>query len=212
MKIAVLVSGTGSNLQALIDAQLSGQLSGQIVGVLSNKADAYALQRATQQQIATTVISHKNYSNRAGFDEAMHQQLLAWQVDVVILAGFMRILTADFVSKWQGKMLNIHPSLLPYYKGINTHQRVLNTGDRLHGCTVHFVSTELDAGQSIAQFAIEVAPHDNAETLAKRVHKLEHMLYPQVLQWFCNGQLTWQHGQAYFNQKPLEQPIQFAQW
>ena len=212
MKIAVLVSGTGSNLQALIDAQLSGQLSGQIVGVLSNKADAYALQRATQQQIATTVISHKNYSNRAGFDEAMHQQLLAWQVDVVILAGFMRILTADFVSKWQGKMLNIHPSLLPYYKGINTHQRVLNTGDRLHGCTVHFVSTELDAGQSIAQFAIAVAPHDNAETLAKRVHKLEHMLYPQVLQWFCNGQLTWQHGQAYFNQKPLEQPIQFAQW
>ncbi|MBP7218741.1 MAG: phosphoribosylglycinamide formyltransferase [Acinetobacter sp.] len=212
MKIAVLVSGTGSNLQALIDAQLSGQLSGQIVGVLSNKADAYALQRATQQQIATTVISHKNYSNRAGFDEAMHQQLLAWQVDVVILAGFMRILTADFVSKWQGKMLNIHPSLLPYYKGINTHQRVLNTGDRLHGCTVHFVSTELDAGQSIAQFAIAVAPHDNAETLAKRVHKLEHVLYPQVLQWFCNGQLTWQHGQAYFNQKPLEQPIQFAQW
>ena len=212
MKIAVLVSGTGSNLQALIDAQLNGQLSGQIVGVLSNKADAYALQRATQQQIATTVISHKNYSNRAGFDVAMHQQLLAWQVDVVILAGFMRILTADFVSKWQGKMLNIHPSLLPYYKGINTHQRVLNTGDRLHGCTVHFVSTELDAGQSIAQFAIAVAPHDNAETLAKRVHKLEHVLYPQVLQWFCNGQLTWQHGQAYFNQKPLEQPIQFAQW
>ena len=212
MKIAVLVSGTGSNLQALIDAQLNGQLSGQIVGVLSNKADAYALQRATQQQIATTVISHKNYSNRAGFDEAMHQQLLAWHVGVVILAGFMRILTADFVSKWQGKMLNIHPSLLPYYKGINTHQRVLNTGDRLHGCTVHFVSTELDAGQSIAQFAIAVAPHDNAETLAKRVHKLEHVLYPQVLQWFCNGQLTWQHGQAYFNQKPLEQPIQFAQW
>ena len=212
MKIAVLVFGTGSNLQALIDAQLSGRLSGQIVGVLSNKADAYALQRATQQQIATTVISHKNYSNRAGFDEAMHHQLLAWQVDVVILAGFMRILTADFVSKWQGKMLNIHPSLLPYYKGINTHQRVLNTGDRLHGCTVHFVSTELDAGQSIAQFAIAVAPHDNAETLAKRVHKLEHVLYPQVLQWFCNGQLTWQHGQAYFNQQLLEKPIQFAQW
>lgn len=212
MKIAVLVSGTGSNLQALIDAQLSGRLSGQIVGVLSNKADAYALQRATQQQIATTVISHKDYPNRAGFDEAMHQQLLAWQVDVVILAGFMRILTADFVSKWQGKMLNIHPSLLPYYKGINTHQRVLNTGDRLHGCTVHFVSTELDAGQSIAQFAITVAPHDNAETLAKRVHKLEHVLYPQVLQWFCNGQLTWQHGQAYFNQQLLEKPIQFAQW
>ena len=212
MRIAVLVSGNGSNLQALIDAQLGKQLSGQIIGVLSNKANAYALQRAEKANIATAVISHKDYPNREGFDDAMHQQLLAWEIDLVILAGFMRILTPNFVSQWQGKMLNIHPSLLPYYKGINTHQRVLNTGDRLHGCTVHFVSTELDAGQSIAQFAIAVAPHDNAETLAKRVHKLEHVLYPQVLQWFCNGQLTWQHGQAYFNQKPLEQPIQFAQW
>ena len=212
MKIAVLVSGTGSNLQALIDAQLSGQLSGQIVGVLSNKADAYALQRATQQQIATTVISHKNYPNRAGFDEAMHQQLLAWQVDLVILAGFMRILTPEFVSKWQGKMLNIHPSLLPFYKGMNTHQRVLNTGDRLHGCTVHFVTAELDAGQSIAQSVIQVSLQDTAESLAQRVHELEHFIYPQVAQWLCNGQLTWENGQAYFNQKLLEKPIQFAQF
>ena len=212
MKIAVLVSGTGSNLQALIDAQLSGQLSGQIVGVLSNKADAYALQRATQQQIATTVISHKNYPNRAGFDVAMHQQLLAWQVDLVILAGFMRILTPEFVSKWQGKMLNIHPSLLPFYKGMNTHQRVLNTGDRLHGCTVHFVTAELDAGQSIAQSVIQVSLQDTAESLAQRVHQLEHFIYPQVAQWLCNGQLTWENGQAYFNQKLLEKPIQFAQF
>ena len=212
MKIAVLVSGTGSNLQALIDAQLNGQLSGQIVGVLSNKADAYALQRATQQQIATTVISHKNYPNRAGFDEAMHQQLLAWQVDLVILAGFMRILTPEFVSKWQGKMLNIHPSLLPFYKGMNTHQRVLNTGDRLHGCTVHFVTAELDAGQSIAQSVIQVGLQDTAESLAQRVHQLEHFIYPQVAQWLCNGQITWENGQAYFNQKLLEKPIQFAQF
>ena len=212
MRIAVLVSGNGSNLQALIDAQLGKQLSGQIIGVLSNKADAYALQRAEKANIATTVISHKDYPNRESFDDAMHQQLLAWEVDLVILAGFMRILTPNFVSQWQGKMLNIHPSLLPFYKGINTHQRVLNTGDRLHGCTVHFVTAELDAGQSIAQSAIQVSLHDNVETLAQRVHELEHFIYPQVAEWLCNGQLTWTNGQAYFNKKPLERPIQFAQF
>ncbi|MDM1019247.1 phosphoribosylglycinamide formyltransferase [Acinetobacter sp. VNK23] len=212
MRIAVLVSGNGSNLQALIDAQHGKQLSGQIVGVLSNKADAYALRRAEDANIATAVISHKNFPNRESFDVAMHQQLLAWKVDFVILAGFMRILTPDFVSKWQGKMLNIHPSLLPFYKGMNTHQRVLNTGDRLHGCTVHFVTAELDAGQSIAQSVIQVSLQDTAESLAQRVHQLEHFIYPQVLQWLCNGQLTWENGQAYFNQKPLEKPIQFAQF
>ncbi len=208
MRIAVLVSGNGSNLQALIDANLSGQ----IIGVLSNKVDAYALQRAENANIATAVISHKDYPNRESFDAAMHQQLLAWQVDLVILAGFMRILTPNFVSQWQGKMLNIHPSLLPFYKGVNTHQRVLNTGERLHGCTVHFVTAELDAGQSIAQSAIQVGLHDTVESLAQRVHELEHFIYPQVAEWLCNGQLTWRNGQAYFNQKPLERPIQFAQF
>ena len=212
MRIAVLVSGNGSNLQALIDAQHGKQLSGQIVGVLSNKAEAYALRRAEDANIATAVISHQNFPNRESFDVAMHQQLLAWQVDLVILAGFMRILTPEFVSKWQGKMLNIHPSLLPFYKGMNTHQRVLNTGDRLHGCTVHFVTAELDAGQSIAQSVIQVSLQDTAESLAQRVHELEHFIYPQVVQWLCNGQLTWENGQAYFNQKLLEKPIQFAQF
>lgn len=212
MRIAVLVSGNGSNLQALIDAQHGKQLSGQIVGVLSNKADAYALRRAEDANIATAVISHQNFPNRESFDVAMHQQLLAWQVDLVILAGFMRILTPEFVSQWQGKMLNIHPSLLPFYKGMNTHQRVLNTGDRLHGCTVHFVTAELDAGQSIAQSVIQVSLQDTAESLAQRVHELEHFIYPQVAEWLCNGQLTWKNGQAYFNKKPLERPIQFAQF
>ena len=212
MRIAVLVSGNGSNLQALIDAQHGKQLSGQIVGVLSNKAEAYALRRAEDANIATAVISHQNFPNRESFDVAMHQQLLAWQVDLVILAGFMRILTPEFVSQWQGKMLNIHPSLLPFYKGMNTHQRVLNTGDRLHGCTVHFVTAELDAGQSIAQSVIQVSLQDTAESLAQRVHQLEHFIYPQVVQWLCNGQLTWKSGQAYFNQKPLQYPIQFAQY
>ena len=208
MRIAVLVSGSGSNLQALIDAQLSGE----IVGVLSNKADAYALTRAQNANIATAIISHKDFPTRADFDAQMHQQLLKWNVDVVILAGFMRILTPEFVAKWEGKMLNIHPSLLPAYKGVNTHQRVLNTGDTLHGCTVHFVTAELDAGQAIAQAALHVTGQDTAQSLAERVHHLEHFIYPQVAHWLCDGKLVWKDGQTYFQDQPLTQPIKFAHW
>lgn len=208
MRIAVLVSGSGSNLQALIDAKLSGE----IVGVLSNKADAYALTRASNINIATAVISHKDFPTRAEFDAKMHEQLLAWNVDLVILAGFMRILTPEFVQKWEGKMLNIHPSLLPAYKGVNTHQRVLNTGDTLHGCTVHFVTAELDAGQAIAQSALKVTSKDTAQTLAERIHHLEHFIYPQVAEWFCTGQLQWENGQAFFRNQPMKTPIKFASW
>lgn len=206
-KIAVLVSGNGSNLQALIDANLSGQ----IVGVLSNRPDAYALQRAQQANIATHVIEHKNFPNREAFDAAMHQQLQAWEVDLVILAGFMRILTPKFVEAWEGKMLNIHPSLLPAYKGMHTHQRVLNTGDHWHGCTVHFVTAELDAGQALAQGVLAVTHHDNAEHLAKRVHVLEHVIYPQVVEWICSGQLRYiSPQQVEYRGTPLLSPIQFC--
>lgn len=208
IRIAVLVSGQGSNLQTLIDANLSGK----IVGVLSNKADAYALQRAQNANIATAMISHRDYPTRESFDAQMHQQLVEWNVDLVILAGFMRILTSDFVTKWQGKLLNIHPSLLPAYKGMHTHQRVLSTGDHFHGCTVHFVTAELDAGQPIAQAALTVHPHDNVHSLAQRVHRLEHMIYPQVVEWFCSRQLKWQNGQTYLHQKPLTLPVKFADY
>lgn len=208
IRIAVLVSGQGSNLQTLIDANLSGK----IVGVLSNKADAYALQRAQNANIATAMISHRDYPTRESFDAQMHQQLVEWNVDLVILAGFMRILTSDFVTKWQGKLLNIHPSLLPAYKGMHTHQRVLSTGDHFHGCTVHFVTAELDAGQPIAQAALIVRPHDTVHSLAQRVHRLEHMIYPQVVEWFCSGQLKWQNGQTYLHQKPLTLPVKFADY
>ncbi|WP_111892131.1 phosphoribosylglycinamide formyltransferase [Acinetobacter sp. MB5] len=207
-KIAVLVSGSGSNLQALIDANLSGK----IVGVLSNRPNAYALRRAQQANIATSVIEHKTFPSREAFDAAMHQQLQAWDVDLVILAGFMRILTPTFVEAWEGKMLNIHPSLLPAYKGMHTHQRVLNTGDRLHGCTVHFVTAELDAGQSLAQGVLTVPRFDDAEQLADRVHVLEHLVYPQVVEWICSGQLNYVSPQQVdFRGKPLLKPIQFCQ-
>ena len=208
-KIAVLVSGSGSNLQALMDANLSGE----IVGVISNKPDAYALERANNANIATAVIEHKQYPNREAFDDVMHQQLLAWNVDLVILAGFMRILSPKFVQAWEGKMVNIHPSLLPQYKGMHTHQRVLNTGDTLHGCTVHYVTAELDAGQALTQGVLKVALHDNVDTLANRVHVLEHLIYPQAVEWICNG--TIQHlenGHVLYKGQPLDKPIQFCQF
>lgn len=207
IKIAVLVSGSGSNLQALIDAHLSGS----IVGVISNKPEAYALERAKQAGIDTAIIEHKQYPNREAFDAVMHQQLLDWNVDLVILAGFMRILSAGFVQKWQGKMVNIHPSLLPHYKGMHTHQRVLNTGDVLHGCTVHYVTAELDAGQALTQGVVKVNLHDTVDTLADRVHHLEHLIYPQAVEWICNGMI--QHldnGQVLYKGQLLEQPIQFC--
>lgn len=206
MRIAVLVSGNGSNLQALIDAQLSGQ----IVGVISNKANAYALQRAEQANIATSTISHQDFPTRELFDEKMHEQLIAWNVDLVILAGFMRILSSNFVKKWEGRMVNIHPSLLPAYKGVHTHQRVLHTGDLFHGCTVHFVSSELDSGQTIAQATLMVYPHDSVVTLAKRVHLLEHQIYPLVVQLLCTQQLRLETGKMYLYGQPLEQPIQLS--
>lgn len=208
IKIAVLVSGSGSNLQALIDANLSGQ----IVGVISNKPDAYALQRAEKANIATAVIEHKQYPSREAFDDVMHQQLLDWNVDLVILAGFMRILSAKFVKNWEGKMLNIHPSLLPHYKGMHTHQRVLNSGDVLHGCTVHYVTAELDAGQALAQGVLKVNVHDHANTLANRVHVLEHLIYPQVAEWICNGTIQHTERGVLYRGQPMTEPVQFCKF
>ncbi|WP_179996163.1 phosphoribosylglycinamide formyltransferase [Acinetobacter sp. YH16051] len=206
IKIAVLVSGSGSNLQALIDANLSGH----IVGVISNKPDAYALTRAQNAGIPTAVIEHKQYPDRETFDDVMHQQLLVWNVDLVVLAGFMRILSAKFVQAWEGKMLNIHPSLLPHYKGMHTHQRVLNTGDTLHGCTVHYVTAELDAGPALAQGVLQVNLHDTPESLANRVHVLEHLIYPQVVEWICNGSLEHTAQGVMYRQQLLQQPVQFC--
>jgi phosphoribosylglycinamide formyltransferase 1 len=207
IKIAVLVSGSGSNLQALIDAKLSGQ----IVGVLSNRPDAYALERAKQAGIKIALVEHKQYPSREAFDDVMHQQLLDWGVNLVVLAGFMRILSEKFVKAWEGKMLNIHPSLLPYYKGMHTHQRVINTGDVYHGCTVHYVTAELDAGQALAQGILSVKRTDTVETLANRVHELEHLVYPQVVEWICTGAV--QHledGSVLYRNSLLTEPVQFC--
>lgn len=206
IKIAVLVSGSGSNLQALIDANLSGQ----IVGVISNKPEAYALARAQKARIQTAVIEHKQYPNREAFDDVMHQQLLDWDVDLVILAGFMRILSEKFVKAWEGKMVNIHPSLLPNYKGMHTHQRVLNTGDTLHGCTVHYVTAELDAGQALAQGILKVSHQDTTHSLAQRVHVLEHLIYPQVVEWICTGVIQHTAAGVMYRGQLMQEPVQFC--
>lgn len=185
----VLISGSGSNLQALIDQLHSGDAPLHIAAVLSNKADAYGLTRAQNAGIDTLVLDHKAYADREAFDRAMISAMDAYQPDLVILAGFMRILTPTFVEHYQGRLLNIHPSLLPRHKGLNTHQRALDEGDSEHGCSVHFVTAELDGGPVIARAAIDILPGDTAETLAQRVHEQEHLLYPQVARWFAEGRL-----------------------
>lgn len=192
LKIAVLVSGSGSNLQVLIDKQQAKQLPIDIVGVISNTSDAYAITRAAQAGLNTVVLSHSARGKRmkiATFEKYALEQLRAWQPDLVVLAGFMRVLSAEFVSQVPCPMINLHPSLLPAYKGLNTHQRVLRTGDTLHGCSVHLVSAELDSGQILTQAVLNVSHYDTPTTLQKRVQRLEHELVPLTLALIAKGVL-----------------------
>ncbi|MBN8544158.1 MAG: phosphoribosylglycinamide formyltransferase [Alphaproteobacteria bacterium] len=181
LKVAVLISGNGSNLQALMDATKPPNYPAEIVLVLSNKADAYGLERAKKAGVPTVVISHKDFPDRETFDRTMDAELRKHGVEFLCLAGFMRILSPWFTREWAGKAINIHPSLLPAYKGTDTHKRVLEAREQKHGCTVHWVTEELDSGAIIAQSALYVMPNDTAETLQQRVHALEHALYPEAL-------------------------------
>jgi len=181
VRIAVLISGHGSNLQALIDAARATDYPARIALVISNTADAFGLTRATQAGISTQTINHRDYPDREAFDRAMDAALRAADIELVVMAGFMRILSDWFVLQWQGKLINIHPSLLPAYKGMHTHARVLEAGEREHGCTVHWVIPALDAGPIITQEKLVVAADDTVETLAQRVHALEHALYPEAV-------------------------------
>lgn len=202
-RIAVLISGSGSNLQSLIDACAHRTLPAEICLVLSNRPDAYGLQRANQAGIATAVVDHKNYGSREDFDAELVKTLQQYQPDLVILAGFMRILTPVFVQSFQGRLLNIHPSLLPRYPGLHTHQRALDAGDPEAGATVHFVTDELDGGPPILQARVPVQAGDTAEALAKRVLQLEHLIYPLAARWFAQGRLRLEDGRAWLDQKPL---------
>ena len=187
--VVVLISGTGGNLQALIDTIQTGTTPARISAVISNRADAYGLQRAQAAGIATQVFDHKQFDGREAFDAALIDAIDSHQPHLVVLAGFMRILTPGFVRHYAGRLLNIHPSLLPKYKGLHTHQRALEAGDREHGCSVHFVSEELDGGALVVQAVVAVQPDDSPSTLAQRVHAQEHLIYPLAVRWFAEGRL-----------------------
>ncbi|WP_339082699.1 phosphoribosylglycinamide formyltransferase [Pseudomonas sp. TMP9] len=192
--VLVLISGSGSNLQALIDSTQTGADSSKssparICAVISNRADAYGLARAKQAGIATQVLDHKQYDGREAFDAALMHAIDSYDPQLVVLAGFMRILTPDFVRHYAGRLLNIHPSLLPKYKGLHTHQRALDAGDREHGCSVHFVSEELDGGPLVLQALVSVQADDSTTSLAQRVHAQEHVIYPLAVRWFAEGRL-----------------------
>ena len=212
LRLVVLLSGSGSNLQAILDACGQGQtqnaprINARVVGVLSNKADAFGLTRARQAGVDTAVLAHGDFPDRDSFDQAMADIIDAWQPDVIVLAGFMRILSAGFVTRYSGRLLNIHPSLLPKYKGLHTHQRALDAGDGEHGCSVHFVTPELDGGPVIAQAVVGVKADDTAESLAARVHVAEHRVYPTVLGWLAEQRLSLQHGLVMMDGKPLPAP------
>lgn len=187
--VVVLISGSGSNLQALIDSIAHDGNPARISAVISNRADAYGLQRAQNAGIATQVLDHKQFDGREAFDAALIEAIDAYNPQLVVLAGFMRILTPGFVRHYAGRLLNIHPSLLPKYKGLHTHQRALEAGDSEHGCSVHFVTEELDGGPLVVQAVIPVQSDDSPASLAQRVHAQEHLIYPLAVTWFAEGRL-----------------------
>lgn len=184
LRIAVLVSGSGSNLQVLIDESKLGKLSVEIIGVISNREDAYAITRAQNASIQTVILSHTSSGKRmtmTTFESHARQIIQDWQVDLIVLAGFMRILSADFINNLGIPMINLHPSLLPVYKGLDTHHRVIKTGDKLHGCSIHYVTPQLDSGNILTQAILQTHQNDTPETLQKRVQKLEHKLLPWTI-------------------------------
>ncbi|GAA0553431.1 MULTISPECIES: phosphoribosylglycinamide formyltransferase [Rheinheimera] len=197
--IVVLISGSGSNLQAIIDACSSGFIPGKISAVIANKANAYGLVRASDAGITTQVLSHKTYASRDHYDEALIDAIDQHQPDLVVLAGFMRILTPAFVQHYAGRLLNIHPSLLPKYQGLNTHQRAIDAGDTEHGCSVHFVTEQLDGGPVVLQAKVPLFSDDDVATLSERVHEQEHRIYPLVVRWFCQNRLQQQADQAWLD-------------
>lgn len=194
--IVILISGRGSNMEALIAARDAGNLPVNIVAVISNRPDAAGLETAARAGIVTHYIDHKAFAGREAFDAALAECIDGFAPDLVVLAGFMRILSEGFVRHYAGRLMNIHPSLLPSFPGLHTHQRALDEGVRIHGCTVHFVTPTLDHGPVIIQAAVPVLDSDNEASLAARVLRQEHQVYPQAVRWFAEGKLTLDNGRV----------------
>lgn len=207
-RLVVLISGQGRNLQALIEAQNKAVLGAQIVAVVSNRADAQGLERARAAGISAVVVPHTAYAERSAFDEALAQAIEAYRPDILIMAGFMRVVGDVFIRRFRGRMLNIHPSLLPKYPGLKTHQRALNAGDAEHGATVHFVTEELDGGPAIIQGRLSIKAQDDAESLAERVMQdIERKIYPQAVAWMASGELELRDEGAVFRGQALSQVL-----
>jgi phosphoribosylglycinamide formyltransferase 1 len=202
--IVVLISGSGSNLQALIGLAKKHSEKMNIAAVISNNPDAYGLQRAKEAGIEAVSLSHKDFDTREAFDQVLMKAVETYQPDLIVLAGFMRILTDAFVSKYLGKLINIHPSLLPKYPGLNTHSRVMAAGDELHGASIHFVTSELDGGPLIHQAAFHIEDNDIPDMLKTKVQQLEHVIYPQVVEWYIDGRLELKGNQAMLDGEPIQ--------
>ena len=200
-RIVVLISGNGSNLQALIDSSRASNFK--IVAVISNKPEAYGLQRAKHEDIPTQIIDHTTFESRIKFDKALADTVEDINPELIVLAGFMRILGNSFVMRFKGRILNIHPSLLPKFPGTNTHKRAIDSGDKEHGVSVHFVTSELDGGPLIAQEKVPVLKDDTPQALAARVLEKEHIIYPKVVSWFASGRLKMKNNDAMLDDEKL---------
>ena len=197
--VAILISGRGSNMQALVRAAEQPDFPAHIAVVISNRPDAAGLAWAKEHGIPTAGIDHKAFASRAEFDAELHTAIVAAGAELVVLAGFMRIMTAEFVDQWKGRMINIHPSLLPLFQGLNTHQRAIDAGMTIAGCTVHYVTPDLDGGPIIAQAAVPVLPGDTADSLADRIIQTEHKLYPEALRLVARGDAPLVDGRVALN-------------
>jgi phosphoribosylglycinamide formyltransferase 1 len=207
-RIAVLISGQGRNLQGILDGVAAGRIPAAIAGVISNRGDAPGLARARAAGVRADVVPHTEYAERARFDAALGTVLESLRPDLVALAGFMRVLGDDFIARWRGRIVNIHPSLLPKYRGLNTHRRVLEAGDAEHGGSVHYVTAELDGGPVVIQGRFSVQAQDNEQSLAERVMRdIELKIYPQALAWMARGELQYTAAGVQFRGRPLAAPL-----
>lgn len=210
--VVVLISGNGSNLQAIIDTSKNADCNYEVVAVIANNPEAYGLVRAKKAKIASHVINHRNFATRLDFDTAMIQCISRYKPSLVVLAGFMRILTPEFVQQYLGRLINIHPSLLPKYQGLDTHQRALDAGDETHGVSVHFVTEELDGGPVMMQSVIDISKRDTVESLEKRIHEREHLIYPLCVDWCCTNKILFKEQNIIFDDQELTEAIIYEDW
>lgn len=212
IRLVVLISGRGSNLQAILDQAVSGELPVEVAAVVSNRPGVHGLERARQAGVPALELDHKNFADRPEFEAALIETIDRRHPDLVVLAGFMRVLTAGFTEHYRGRLLNIHPSLLPKFRGLHTHERAIAAGETEHGASIHFVTAELDGGPVIVQARVPVLPGDDSDALAARVLEQEHRLYPLAIRWFAEQRLRLEGEQVWFDGQPLVEPLRLEQF